>query len=207
MSETRRPHAWVATVAPEEADGLLKEAYDVQAQRLGEPTEFVQLGSLHPELAYGRIQFYKIIDQLASGLTAIEKDAVIYVTSLINETPYCASGAGHKLEFDGASDELVAQLGGDPLAGETGSARLDEIVRYTAILTRRPSAVTEHDINALREVGLSDADIVALNNLSAYFAYCNRITTGLGLRSQMPVAHVIGPDAARARLAAAAQDG
>ena len=111
---------------------------------------------------------------------------------MLNETPHCASGARHKLEFEGVSDELIAQLASDPLAGGTGSTRLDEIVRYTAILTRAPGAVSEHDIDALREAGLSDADIVALNNLAAYYSYTNRVATGLGLRSEVPAAHAAG---------------
>ncbi len=192
MGETRRPQAWVATVAPEKADGLLKEAYDWQAQRLGEPTEYTQLGSLHPELVYERLRLYKVIDQLESGLTDTEKHAVVYVTSVLNQTPHCASGARRKLELGGVSDELVARLAGDPLAGGTGSARLDEIVRYTAILTHSPGVIGEHDIDALRGVGLSDADIVALNNLAAYYSYTNRVATGLGLRSEVPAAHAIG---------------
>jgi uncharacterized peroxidase-related enzyme len=192
MGETRRPQAWVATVAPEDAEGRLREAYEWQAQRLGEPTEYTQLGSLHPELVYERLRLYKVIDQLESGLTDTEKDAVVYVTSVLNETPHCASGARHKLEFEGVSDELLARLAGDPLAGGTGSARLDEIVRYTAILTRSPGAISENDIDALRAAGLSDADIVALNNLAAYYSYTNRVATGLGLRSEVPAAHAAG---------------
>jgi uncharacterized peroxidase-related enzyme len=192
MGETRRPQAWVATVAPEEADGLLKEAYDWQSRRLGEPTEYTQLGSLHPELVHERLRLYKVVDQLESGLTETEKHAVVYVTSVVNQTPHCASGARHKLELEGVPDELVARLADDPLAGGTGSARLDEIVRYAAILTLSPGAISEHDIDALREVGLSDADIVALNNLAAYYSYTNRVATGLGLRSEVPAAHAIG---------------
>jgi uncharacterized peroxidase-related enzyme len=192
MGETRRPQAWVATVAPEEADGLLKEAYDWQAQRLGEPTEYTQLGSLHPELVYERLRLYKVIDQLPSGLTDIEKHVVVYVTSVLNQTPHCASGARHKLELEGVPDELVARLADDPLAGGTGSARLDEIVRYTTILTRSPGAISEDHIDALRSAGLSDADIVALNNLAAYYSYTNRVATGLGLRSEVPAAHAAG---------------
>jgi uncharacterized peroxidase-related enzyme len=192
MGETRRPQAWVTTVAPEEADGLLKEAYDWQAQRLGEPTEYTQLGSLHPELVYERLRLYKVIDQLPSGLTDTEKNAVVYVTSVLNQTPHCASGARHKLELEGVPDELVAQLADNPLAGGTGSARLDEIVRYATILTRDPGAVSEDHIDALREAGLSDADIVALNNLAAYYSYTNRVATGLGLRSEVPAAHAAG---------------
>jgi uncharacterized peroxidase-related enzyme len=192
MGEARRPQAWVTTVAPEEADGLLKEAYDWQARRLGEPTEYTQLGSLHPDLVYERLRLYKVIDQLESGLTDIEKHAVVYVTSVLNETPHCASGARHKLQLEGASDELVAQLADNPLAGGTGSARLDEIVRYATILTRSPGSIAERHIDALREAGLSDADIVALNNLAAYYSYTNRVATGLGLRSEVPAAHAAG---------------
>jgi uncharacterized peroxidase-related enzyme len=192
MGETRRPQAWVDTVAPEEADGLLKEAYDWQSRRLGEPTEYTQLGSLHPELVYERLRLYKVVDQLESGLTETEKHAVVYVTSVANQTPHCASGARHKLELEGVPDELLARLADDPLAGRTGDARLDEIVRYAAILTVSPGAVSEHDIDALRRVGLSDADIVALNNLAAYYSYTNRVATGLGLRSEVPAAHAVG---------------
>jgi uncharacterized peroxidase-related enzyme len=192
MGETSRPQAWVATVAPEEADGLLKDAYDWQARRLGEPTEYTQLGSLHPELVYERLRLYKVVDQLESGLTDTEKHAVIYVTSVLNQTPHCASGARHKLELEGVPDELVARLADAPLAGGTGSSRLDEIVRYAAILTRSPGDISSRDIEALRGVGLSDADIVALNNLAAYYSYTNRVATGLGLRSEVPAAHAVG---------------
>jgi uncharacterized peroxidase-related enzyme len=192
MGEARRPEAWVATVAPEEADGRLKEAYDWQARRLGEPTEYTQLGSLHPELVHERLRLYKVVDQLESGLTEVEKHVVVYVTSVLNETPHCASGARHKLAIEGVPDELVARLARDPLAGGTGSARLDEIVRYAAVLTRSPGAITERSIDSLREVGLSDADIVALNNLAAYYSYTNRVATGLGLRSEVPADHAVG---------------
>jgi uncharacterized peroxidase-related enzyme len=192
MTQTRRPQAWVATVPPEEAHGRLKEAYDWQAQRLGEPTEFTQLGSLHPELVYERLRLYKVVDGLQSGLSEAERHIVIYLTSVLNQTPHCASGARHKLRIDGFPDELVERVVADPFAPATGDARLDAIVGYTATLTRSPGALTEADIERLRAVGLSDADIVALNNLSSYFSYTNRVATGLGLRTEVPEEHAVG---------------
>src|SRR5580700_12323925 len=119
MAETNRPQAWVTTVAPEEADGALKEAYDWQAKRLGEPTEYTQLGSLHPELVFERLRLYKVIDQLESGLTEAERTLVIYVTSMLNATPHCASGARYQLYVHGVANELVDQLMGDPFAPDT----------------------------------------------------------------------------------------
>jgi uncharacterized peroxidase-related enzyme len=192
VTEVRRPQAWVATVAPEDAQGQLKEAYDWQAQRLGEPTEFTQLGSLHPELVYERLRLYKVVEGLPSGLSDQEHQIVIYLTSVLNETPHCASGARHKLQLAGVDDDMVTRITADPLSPTTGSARLDAIVRYTALLTRSPGAITEADIDQLRTVGLPDADIVVLNNLSAYFSYTNRVATGLGLRSDIPVEHAVG---------------
>ncbi len=192
MSEDRRLGAWVDTIAPEDAEGRLKEAYDWQAQRLGEPTEYTQLGSLHPELVYERLRLYKVIDQLSSGLTDPERQIVIYVTSVLNSTPHCASGARHKLRIVGVADDLVERIIADPSTPATGNARLDAIVSYTAALTKSPGDVTEADIEGLRSVGLSDADIVALNNLSAYFSYTNRVATGLGLRSDVPAEHAVG---------------
>ncbi len=192
MSEARRPQAWVVTVAPEEATGLLKEAYDWQAQRLGEPTEFTQLGSLHPELVYERLRLYKVVDNLQSGLTDRERHIVVYLTSVLNQTPHCASGARHKLHIDGTADDLVERLVANPFAPATGDERLDAIVEYTATLTRTPGSVTQAHIERLRAAGLSDGDIVALNNLSAYFSYTNRVATGLGLRTEIPEEHAVG---------------
>jgi uncharacterized peroxidase-related enzyme len=192
VPETRRPEAWVTTVAPENATGLLKEAYDWQAQRLGEPTEFTQLGSLHPELVYERLRLYKVVDNLQSGLSDRERHIVIYLTSVLNQTPHCASGARHKLHIDGTADELVERLVANPFAPATGDKRLDAIVEYTATLTSSPGSVTQAHIERLRGVGLSDGDIVVLNNLSAYFCYTNRVATGLGLKTEIPEEHAVG---------------
>jgi len=115
----------------------------------------------------------------------------VYVTSTLNATPHCASGTRIKLQALGVDDALIDQLATDPSAS-TGDDRLDAIVHYTATLTRSPGDVTAGDIERLRSVGLSDADIVAANNLSAYFSYTNRVATGLGLRTGVPVEHAHG---------------
>ena len=36
-------------------------------------------------------------------------------------------------------------------------------------------------MQALRDAGWSDLDILDVNNLSAYYCYINRVATGLGL--------------------------
>jgi uncharacterized peroxidase-related enzyme len=192
MTDETRPDAWVATVAPEDAEGRLKEAYDWQAARLGAPTEFTQLGSLHPDLVYERLRLYKVVEDVPSTLAETERLLAVYVTSVLNDTPHCASGARAKLEAIGTDEALLARVDADPVAPATGDERLDVVLRYASTLTRSPGGVTAAEIDELRSVGLDDADIVALNNLVAYYNYVNRVATGLGLRSVIPTEHALG---------------
>lgn len=180
---TRHIEAWVDTIHPDDATGVLEEAYGWQAAALGRPAEYTQLGSLHPALVLERLRLYKVVDELETGLSEVEKTVIVYVTSVLNETVHCSSGALARLDRLGVDRALLDRVTADPKHARTGDARLDAIVRYTAILTRAPGRIAEADLDALREVGLSDADIVAANNLSAYYSYTNRVATGLGLRT------------------------
>ncbi len=190
MGRSQHISAWVETVAPADADGVLKDAYDWQSRRLGEPTEYTQLGSLLPDVVFERLRLYKVVEDAPSDLSELEKRLVVYLTSVLNQTPHCASGAKVSLDNLEADDELIAKVVADPFEG-TGDPRLDAIVAYTRLLTLTPGAIEEADIERLRSAGLSDQDIVALNNLSAYYAYTNRVATGLGLRTFVPVQHAV----------------
>lgn len=59
---------------------------------------------------------------------------------------------------------------------------------YAAKLTRTPAAVTQDDIDTLRQHGLTDAEIHDAAQVAAYFNYINRIADGLGvdLEPNMP---------------------
>ncbi len=55
------------------------------------------------------------------------------------------------------------------------------ILRYALVLTRDPASVTEADVAGLRAAGLSDTDILQVAEVTAYYAYVNRIADGLGV--------------------------
>lgn len=52
---------------------------------------------------------------------------------------------------------------------------------YTAKLTRMPGDMVEADVTALRVEGFSDRAILDIAQVTAYYAYVNRIADGLGL--------------------------
>ena len=55
------------------------------------------------------------------------------------------------------------------------------MLRYVEQLTRSPADIESADIEALRSVGFSDRDILDIAEVTAYFAYVNRIADGLGV--------------------------
>ena len=177
-----RPMAWIRTVPWQDASGTLKDAYDGQAQRLGEPTEYTQLGSLYPDMVMLRLQLYKTVEACPSGLSPIERQLAALVTSALNETPHCASGLVIKLRELGLDTDFVQAVSADPRSARSGEARQDAIVAYAVKLTLTPGQVTEEDLQRLRAEGLADLDILDLNNMVAYYCYTNRVANGLGLK-------------------------
>ena len=78
------------------------------------------------------------------------------------------------------NSELVQQLKDDYRAAPL-SAKDRAMLDYAAKLTREPWTMQERDVQALREVGFADADILDIAQIVAYFAYVNRIADGLGV--------------------------
>jgi len=181
--------AWIDTVPWDDASGALRDAYDWQAAKLGEPAEFTMLGSLYPPIVEERLRLYRAVEHCPSQLTAVERQSAALVTSRINGTDHCASGLRLKLESLGLAGEVLDAIDADPTRVESGDGRLDASCTYAARLTQSPAAVTEDDLEPLREHGLSDLDILDLNNMVAYYAYINRVVMGLGLRSVMTSTH------------------
>lgn len=55
------------------------------------------------------------------------------------------------------------------------------MLNYASKLTLTPAAMNSADVAALRTAGLDDRDILDLCEVTAYYAYVNRIADGLGV--------------------------
>ena len=61
--------------------------------------------------------------------------------------------------------------------GSKRTAMLD----YASKLTTSPGSIRQGDIAKLREVDFTDTDILHIAEVAAYYAYVNRIASGLGV--------------------------
>lgn len=55
------------------------------------------------------------------------------------------------------------------------------MTRYARVLTLRPSDVTRAHVNKLKEVGISEPEIIDIVQVIGYFAYVRRVVAGLGV--------------------------
>ncbi len=79
-------------------------------------------------------------------------------------------------------DALVAHAVAGGPAPEPWSAREAACLAYALKLTHTPAAMTRDDLGPMRAAGMSDAEILDVNQVVAYFAYANRVVDGLGVQ-------------------------
>ncbi len=64
------------------------------------------------------------------------------------------------------------------------------MLTHAVKLTHTPARVTRDDVEALRDAGFTDRDILDIAETTAYYAYVNRLASGLGV----PLEHWIPED-------------
>ena len=77
-------------------------------------------------------------------------------------------------------DGLVEILKGDYRQADLSSSNR-AMLDYVDKLTRRLPSISESDIANLRQVGFSDAAILDINQVAAYYNFVNRLADGLGV--------------------------
>ena len=78
------------------------------------------------------------------------------------------------------NDDLAEELERDFRAAGLEPRRL-AMLEYALKLTRTPAQMTSQDVAALRQAGFEDTDILAIAEVTSYYAYANRIADGLGV--------------------------
>ena len=80
--------AWIETIPPEAAEGLLKKEYDEAVARSGGVANVVSLSSLNPESLAAWVGVYKAVMYGPSPLERYERELVATVVSQENNCHY-----------------------------------------------------------------------------------------------------------------------
>lgn len=55
------------------------------------------------------------------------------------------------------------------------------MLSFAVKLTRSPGEMVASDVDGLRSVGFTDRDVLDIVEVTAYYAYANRLADGLGI--------------------------
>ena len=113
------------------------------------------------------------------GLPRSDRELSTVAVSRINGCPYCASVHSQRYAQLTKQPELIQSIL-DQGVGTDLPPRERAIVDYAAKLTLAPTKMTADDLVPLREIGLSDLEILDLTHAVAMFANANRLMQTLG---------------------------
>jgi uncharacterized peroxidase-related enzyme len=174
--------SWIRGVEEAEAAGEIAALYEQLREKRGKVSNILKVHSLRPAALQHHLDLYMGIMFGPGGISRRQRELIAVAVSQANRCAYCVAHHAEALgRYVRDEDELAALAEGalQPFLAPPDRA----MVEYATKLTTRPQDVAEADVNALREAGLADDDILLANLIVAYFNFVNRIAVGLGVAS------------------------
>jgi len=132
-----------------------------------------------PEILRQRSAAFNAIMYAPGGMPRAERELSTTVVSRINGCVYCASVHAQRFEQLAKRNDVIREVFDDPRTAGT-TDREKAISQFSIALTEKPGDVRPEQLQALRDVGLTDAEILDLIHSIAIFAWANRLMLNLG---------------------------
>jgi uncharacterized peroxidase-related enzyme len=170
---------WIKTEHDDTRDENIRNLYDRTRNRLtGQPPDTVKLASTTPEVAGLLFDLQRAVYQSATGLSVREKEIAALVVSAYNGCTHWTASHLAALGRAAKDEKLAEQVRNDYTKAEL-PVRERKIADFALKVTRAADTCTQEDLQALRDAGLSDKDILALAEIIGYYNMTNRLFESL----------------------------
>jgi len=173
--------SWIKVIDEQAAQGRLAAIYTRIAGQRGRVANIMRVHSLNPEAMNAHLDLYMAVMFRRSGLSREEREMIATAVSVANQCPYCIRHHAEALRAYWQENRRVEVFVADPLGDPDLDNRQRALVVYAWALTRQPAEISAEHIAALRAVGYDDEAILALNLVTGYFNFVNRVALGLGV--------------------------
>ncbi len=178
---------WISTISYDDADGALKKLYDRIKGPDNNVDNIMMAHSLRPHSMQGHMTLYKyVLHHPRNTLPKSYLETIGVWVSLLNECNYCVEhhygGLLRLLEDDARAADIREAMENENLAQAFEGRELAGL-QYAAKLTTHTAEVSAEDIEDMRNAGFDDGEILEINQVTAYFAYANRMVLGLGINT------------------------
>ena len=175
-------------IADEDASPPLRRVFDHVRAPSGSLDNVMRIHSLRPHTMAGHYDFYmSVLHHPGNELPGWLLEVIASYVSILNDCAYSLTNhfanARHLIGDDAKADAVMAALQSDAPETYFSGAELAAL-RYARKLTRQPGEMSQTDVEAMREAGLQDGEILEINQVCGYFNYVNRLLNGLGVTLQ-----------------------
>lgn len=181
--------SWIKTVSYEDSSGKLRKLYDRVKGPDNNVDNIMMLHSLRPHSMEGHMAIYKYVLHHSSNI--IPKwflETLGVLVSVINECHYCVdhhfAGLKRLLADDERADAIKEAIQYDKVNEAPLTEAQKVAIGYAKKLTIEPASLSEADVIVLRQCGLTDGEILEINQVCSYFSYANRTVLGLGCTTE-----------------------
>jgi uncharacterized peroxidase-related enzyme len=166
---------------PEEQDvpAEVKELWALPLEKLGFVPNVLRVFALRPKHLLGWWAYYDELLRGESGLTKVQREMIAVVVSVTNRCHYCVvshTAALRKLTKD---PDFVDRLATGYKYADL-EARDRAMLDFAVKLTEASDRCTDEDVEALRDAGWNDEEIMDIAQVAAMFNFTNRLASGLG---------------------------
>lgn len=171
--------AFIEIIAPEDAEGELKQVYEEVTQSRGQVAEVLRLHSLNPKSLTNHVDLYMTVMFGKSPLKRKVREMIAVVVSRGNNCDYCQTHHGEALNHFWKDEQRIEQLKQDFRNCDLTDKEL-ALAEYAWEMTRNPSGIHQQNIERLKELGWNDRAILDAAMVVSYFNFVNRMVLGLG---------------------------
>ena len=177
--------SWIKLISYQESEGKLRRLYDKVTGPNHNVDNIMMVHGLRPHTMTGHMSLYKnVLHNSNNTLPKWYLEVIGVYVSMLNKCEYCVehhyAGLERLLGDKNKASKIRKALQEKMLTG-TLNEKYTNGLQYAKKLTLEAQQMQEDDVIALRESGLSDGEILEINQVVSYFNYANRTVLGLGV--------------------------
>jgi len=177
--------AWISMISDADADANLLDALKLARTPHGTVDNVMRVHSHRPNTMRGHVALYRAaLHDNSNTIPEWLQETISSYVSILNQCPYSLANhwanARHLIADDVKADAIEQALHAKQPETVFAGSELALLV-YAQKLTLQPGDMNAADVEALKQEGLSDGEILEANQIIGYFNYVNRLLNGLGV--------------------------
>lgn len=181
---------FIDTVPEDDASGALAEFYRQQKSGWGFLPNFAGVFSTRPELAAAWNQLNKTV---RDGMDRRRYEIATIAAARALRSTYCTAAHSMFLRDECRDEATMTAIAKDPSGADLGEQDR-AVYRFAGQVARDASSIQQSDVDALHEVGLTDADVADIVFAAAARSFFTRVLDGLGAQLDVQTADRFAPD-------------